>query len=284
MKLLATGLIRASTHLFSSVVLLSALLGAATAIADDTDKQSQVVALNQNPILTEGLLKALASKGPDYKPRTEHLMTDGSPTYINRLILEASPYLIQHAHNPVNWYPWGDEAFNAAKAQNKPVFLSIGYATCHWCHVMERESFESLEIAKLLNDNYIAIKVDREQLPDIDALYMTAVMMITGSGGWPMSSWLDEQGRPFYGGTYFPVERFDQLLTRISELWETDKKVLLEQADQVSAAMHQVNTTTQAANVFGNTEIESALSQALDGFDELNGGFGGAPKFPREST
>ncbi|MEE9335010.1 MAG: DUF255 domain-containing protein [Granulosicoccaceae bacterium] len=274
---------------FISLVCLSgmifgALLTPTISTADDKPKQSKVVALDENPILIDGLLKALANKGTDYKPRTEHLLSDGSPVYTNRLILEASPYLIQHAHNPVNWYPWGEEAFAAAKDQNKPVFLSIGYATCHWCHVMERESFENLDIAKLLNENYIAIKVDREQLPDIDAMYMTAVMMITGSGGWPMSSWLDEQGRPFYGGTYFPAERFDQLLTRISELWRTDKGVLLEQADQVSAAMNQVNSTSIAANAFGDAEIESALSQAITGFDELNGGFGGAPKFPREST
>ncbi len=247
-------------------------------------EETKIVALDENPILTDGLLKALKDMGPNYKPRTEHLLKDGSPIFTNRLILEASPYLIQHAHNPVNWYPWGDEAFQAAKDQNKPVFLSIGYATCHWCHVMERESFEDLDIAKLLNDNYIAIKVDREQLPDIDAMYMTAVMMITGSGGWPMSSWLDEQGRPFYGGTYFPVERFDQLLTRINDLWRTDKGVLMEQADQISAAMNKVNSTTVAANAFGDTEIKAALSQAIAGFDENNGGFGDAPKFPREST
>ena len=171
-----------------SGLILGALIAPAISTADDDPKQAKIVALDENPILTEGLLKALEGKGSDYKPRTEHLLSDGSPIYTNRLILEASPYLIQHAHNPVNWYPWGDKAFKAAKEQNKPVFLSIGYATCHWCHVMERESFENEDIAKLLNDNYIAIKVDREQLPDIDAMYMTAVMMITGSGGWPMSS------------------------------------------------------------------------------------------------
>jgi len=265
-------------------MILGALLAPAISMAADEPNQAKIVALNESPVLTDGLLKALENKGPNYKPRTEHLLSDGSPIYTNRLILEASPYLIQHAHNPVNWYPWGDEAFKAAKDQNKPVFLSIGYATCHWCHVMERESFENFDIAKLLNDNYIAIKVDREQLPDIDAMYMTAVMMITGSGGWPMSSWLDEQGRPFYGGTYFPVEHFDQLLTRINELWQTDKGVLMEQADQISAAMNQVNSTSIAASAFGDAEIKAALAQAITGFDENNGGFGGAPKFPREST
>ncbi len=265
-------------------LLLSALTSPAIRASDEQPKQVQIVALDENPSLSDGLLKALESKGPDYKPRTEHLLSDGSPIYTNRLILEASPYLIQHAHNPVNWYPWGDEAFKAAKDQNKPVFLSIGYATCHWCHVMERESFENEDIAKLINDNYIAIKVDREQLPDIDAMYMTAVMMITGSGGWPMSSWLDEQGRPFYGGTYFPAEHFNQLLTRINDLWKTDKGALMEQADQISAAMNQVNSTSIAAKDFGDAEIQAALSEAVTSFDENNGGFGGSPKFPREST
>jgi len=249
-----------------------------------THEQQMIVALDQNPILKDGLLKALASKGPDYIPRTEHLLNDGSPVYTNRLILEASPYLIQHAHNPVNWYPWGDEAFTAAKQQNKPIFLSIGYATCHWCHVMERESFESVDIAKILNDNYIAIKVDREQLPDVDAMYMTAVMMITGSGGWPMSSWLDEQGRPFHGGTYFPAEHFGQLLNRINELWRSDRSALLDNADKISAALLTVNTNTKAAQAFGENEIRSARAQAIEGFDKQNGGFGGSPKFPREST
>ena len=245
---------------------------------------SAIVALNQDPDLTKELLKTLAGFSPDYVPRTEHINPDGSPVYTNRLVRESSPYLIQHAHNPVNWYPWGEEAFKAAKDQNKPVFLSIGYATCHWCHVMERESFEDIAIADILNEQFIAIKVDREQLPDVDALYMTAVMMIAGNGGWPMSSWLDAEGRPFYGGTYFPPEHFSQLLTRISDLWAKDKPVLMQQADQVSAAMNNVNKNQKAAQAFGLAEIKVALAQALGGFDEINGGFGGAPKFPREST
>jgi len=270
--------------LTTPLLLLSIVLLSPHVMASESGEQKMIVALNQDPILRDGLLKALANMGPEYKPRTEHLLKDGSPVYTNRLILEASPYLIQHAHNPVNWYPWGNEAFEIAKRQDKPIFLSIGYATCHWCHVMERESFESVEIAKILNDNYIAIKVDREQLPDVDAMYMTAVMMITGSGGWPMSSWLDEQGRPFHGGTYFPPEHFSQLLNRASNLWKADKAILLDNATKIDAALTTVNTTSKAAKDFGDAEIVLARSQAIDGFDELNGGFGGSPKFPREST
>ena len=124
----------------------------------------------------------------------------------NHLINEKSPYLQQHAHNPVNWYPWGNEAFNKAKREDKPIFLSIGYSTCHWCHVMERESFEDIEIAKMLNEYYVCIKVDREERPDIDQIYMTACQMLTGAGGWPLSVFLDHEKKPFYAGTYFPKD------------------------------------------------------------------------------
>ena len=137
------------------------------------------------PDLRSRLLQALADKGSGYEPRTEHLEPNGSPRYTNRLILEQSPYLIQHAHIPVNWYPWSDEAFERARLENKPVFLSIGYSTCHWCHVMERESFDNEEIAELLNEKFICIKVDREQRPDLDEIYMTAVQLLTRHGGWP---------------------------------------------------------------------------------------------------
>ena len=131
------------------------------------------------------LWRAFNQKPSSYKPRTVHFSAEGQPKYVNRLILGTSPYLLQHAHNPVNWYPWGDEAFERAKAEDKPVLLSIGYSTCHWCHVMERESFEDEEIAQFINANYIAIKVDREERPDVDDVYMKAVQMFTGRGGWP---------------------------------------------------------------------------------------------------
>ncbi|MCP3898483.1 MAG: thioredoxin domain-containing protein, partial [Desulfobacteraceae bacterium] len=145
--------------------------------------------------------KIKEEKGDKYKPRTKHLAKDGWAKYTNRLFLETSPYLLQHAHNPVNWYPWGDEAFEAAKKMGLPILLSIGYSTCHWCHVMEEESFEDVEIATYINQNYIAIKVDREERPDIDAIYMSAVQAITGRGGWPMTVWLTPDRKPFYGGT-----------------------------------------------------------------------------------
>src|SRR6185369_12804923 len=157
--------------------------------------------------LAARLRAALQAKGPGYVPRTHHLVGDPArhvPKYTNRLILEASPYLLQHAHNPVDWHAWGDEAFEEARRRGKPVFLSIGYSTCHWCHVMEGESFEDEEIARYMNEHYVCIKVDREERPDVDAIYMTAVQALTGSGGWPMSVWLTPAREPFFGGTYFP--------------------------------------------------------------------------------
>src|SRR5947209_12179784 len=136
--------------------------------------------------------------------RTRHVHDDGTPKFTNKLAQETSPYLLQHAHNPVAWRPWGADAFNEARALNRPIFLSVGYATCHWCHVMEHESFEDLEIAQLLNDKFVPIKVDREERPDVDAFYMHAVQMLTQQGGWPMSVFLTPEGKPFFGGTYFP--------------------------------------------------------------------------------
>src|SRR5215467_4114501 len=154
------------------------------------------------PDLTQRLAESVARRpGP---ARTRHLCDDGGPRFVNRLSLESSPYLLQHAHNPVDWRPWGDEAFAEAQARDVPVLLSVGYSTCHWCHVMEEESFEDLEIADYLNRYYVAIKVDREQRPDIDAVYMEAVQRMRGGGGWPMTVWLTADRQPFYGGTYFP--------------------------------------------------------------------------------
>ncbi len=155
----------------------------------------------------EDLVRRLAAAseplGPDHLARTRHLK-EGRPLFTNRLALEKSPYLLQHAHNPVSWYPWGDEAFEVARRTGRPVFLSVGYSTCHWCHVMERESFEDLEIARVLNSRFVPVKVDREERPDVDAVYMTAVQLLTGGGGWPMSVWLTPDREPFFGGTYFP--------------------------------------------------------------------------------
>ncbi|MCH7679397.1 thioredoxin domain-containing protein, partial [candidate division KSB1 bacterium] len=162
------------------------------------------------------------------------LPRDGGPEF-NRLVFEKSPYLLQHAANPVNWYPWGEEAFETARKEDKPIFLSIGYSTCHWCHVMERESFEVEEVAVLMNADFVAIKVDREERPDLDEIYMTAVQMMTGGGGgWPMSTFLTPEGKPFFGGTYFPRQQFSELLRRVHEVWSDPDlhQSVLEEADR----------------------------------------------------
>jgi uncharacterized protein YyaL (SSP411 family) len=139
--------------------------------------------------------------------------------HTNRLIHESSPYLRQHAHNPVDWYPWGDEAFKKAERENKPLFLSIGYSTCHWCHVMEHESFANEDIATYLNEHFVSIKLDREERPDLDNIYMTGVQIVSGQGGWPMSNFLTAKGQPFFAGTYFPPDNFKQLLIQLSDAW-----------------------------------------------------------------
>ena len=243
-------------------------------------------------VVKQQLDRALQAKGDAYTPRTHHLFEDGRPHYTNRLILEPSPYLLQHAHNPVNWYPWGEEAFTRAKKENKPVFLSIGYSTCHWCHVMERESFEDMAIAEYLNRHYIAIKVDREQRPDVDGVYMTAVQMLTGRGGWPMTVWLTPDRRPFYGGTYFPPRdgmrgQRTGLLTLLSRL----QAVYHQEPDQVATVAKNLTQSIRAAVVpEASTEhpTQTALTQAAEQFtarfDTQYGGFGKAPKFPRSVT
>ena len=151
--------------------------------------------------LKASITRALAAKGPDYKPRTEHLRPDGSAIYTNRLIFATSPYLGQHAHNPVDWNSWGEEAFTRARTLDRPIFLSVGYSTCHWCHVMERESFEDEEIARFMNEHFVSIKVDREERPDVDSIYMTAVHALAGSGGWPMTVVMTPDRQPFFAGT-----------------------------------------------------------------------------------
>ena len=181
------------------------------------------------------LHRGLEAQGADYRPRTHHLREDGAPKYINRLILETSPYLLQHAHNPVNWWPWGEAAFAEARRLGRPVLLSVGYSTCHWCHVMERESFEDEEIAEYINSHYVAIKVDREERPDVDSVYMTAVQIMTGRGGWPMTVIMTPDAKPFFGGTYFPARDGDRnmpvgflsILRRLHELYtqESDRVV-----------------------------------------------------------
>ncbi|MHC4271246.1 MAG: thioredoxin domain-containing protein [Planctomycetota bacterium] len=206
--------------------------------------------------------------------------------YTNNLINESSPYLLQHAHNPVDWYPWSDEAFKLAKEQDKPVFLSVGYSTCHWCHVMEHESFENVEIAKIMNENFINIKVDREQRPDVDKIYMDAVHMMTGSGGWPMSVFLTPDGKPFYGGTYFPPEDmygrpgFKRILLSIADAWKNKREDILDSAGRISKSLQDINTTPQSTEL-NEDVLKNAYYYFSNTFDPYYGGFGRAPKFPQ---
>lgn len=203
----------------------------------------------------------------------------------NRLIHEKSPYLLQHAYNPVNWYPWGEEAFEKARREDKPIFLSIGYSTCHWCHVMERESFENEETARLMNEAFVSIKVDREERPDIDHIYMTVAQLMTGRGGWPLNVIMTPDKRPFFAGTYFPKEsRFgmigmDDLCRRIRELWATQRDKVLQSATKILAAVRQI-PDEQPGEALDHGVLETAYRQLAQRFDKSNGGFGEAPKFP----
>ncbi len=259
-----------------SILLTLILAVSPTVSGEEPPGAAQSVAIQQR------LQAALAAKGPDYQPRTEHLHPDGSPLYTNRLILEDSPYLLQHAHNPVDWYAWGPEAYAKSRKENKPIFLSIGYSTCHWCHVMERESFEDPEVAQFLNEHFVAIKVDRERRPDIDTIYMTAVQLMNGRGGWPMSSFLTPAGQTFYGGTYFPRVQFLDLLHQVEMAWRENRPNLEHQAKRVAAA---VAAATRSAGVAGTVDtdiVQSAAASLQRRHDSRRGGFGAAPKFPNE--
>ncbi|HLX60938.1 MAG TPA: thioredoxin domain-containing protein [Planctomycetota bacterium] len=213
---------------------------------------------------------------------------DKNPKFTNALAKETSPYLLQHAHNPVNWYPWGDEAFAKAKKENKPVFLSVGYSSCHWCHVMEHESFENESVAKILNDNFIAIKVDREERPDIDEIYMACVQLVSGRGGWPMSVFLTPEGKPFYGGTYFPPEDFGQrigfksLLNRVHEAWLNQHDDIVKDSERMSDAVREqlANRKIDAQTTLDKDFFAATLEDLHESFDPQRGGFSRAPKFP----
>ncbi len=242
--------------------------------------------------LDKGLLKQFEQtrkeKGSDYRPRTRHLRPDGSAKYTNRLFLQISPYLIQHAHNPVNWYPWGDEAFETAKKLKRPVLLSVGYSTCHWCHVMEEESFEDEDVARVMNENYIAIKVDREERPDIDAIYMSAVQAMTGSGGWPMTVWLAPDRKPFFGGTYFPARDGDRgagtgfvtLLKKLKEAFDKEPSRVAEAGQKLSQAIER-NLSPQSGGQLPETGVlTNAIKQYKARFDSTEGSLSSRMKFP----
>src|SRR6184192_1356512 len=226
------------------------------------------------------------------------IMSDiqGQHKHTNRLINETSPYLLQHAHNPVDWYPWGEEALQKAKSEDKPILLSVGYSACHWCHVMERESFENEEIAAMMNRFFVSIKVDREERPDIDAIYMQAVQAMTQQGGWPMTVFLTPDGRPFYGGTYFPprdrqygqqtMPGFPRVLLSMAEAYQEKRQDVEEQATQLAEYLQQRSGTPfrrrgeEAAGTMPLELLGSASRELAAEFDAVNGGFGTAPKFP----
>ena len=229
----------------------------------------------------EELEQAYLNKGENYTPRTQHIDDKGRAKFVNHLILESSPYLLQHAHNPVNWYGFSDEAFDKAKLENKPIFISIGYATCHWCHVMEEESFDDIEVAEFLNKHFISIKVDREIRPDVDATYMNVSQLINGSGGWPLNAVILPDGKAFFAGTYFPKPQLLDILSQIQTLWKNNKDKVINQANEINNVLNKAKATTR-----GNIDqsvIPKAIQALLNNFDEMEGGFGEAPKFPHES-
>jgi len=207
----------------------------------------------------------------------------------NRLANETSPYLLQHAHNPFEWYPWSDEAFARARSEDKPIFLSIGYSACHWCHVMERESFEDESTAALLNREFVSIKVDREERPDVDTIYMSAVQMMTGHGGWPMSMFLTPEGRPFYAGTYFPpndrygMPGFKRVLTQVADAYRRRRAEVQQASEDVQQAISQ-SMQLRGGKVVDRVSLDAAAQRIAAAYDRTHGGFGSAPKFPPSMT
>ena len=243
-----------------------------------------------NRILVVVAVAGLMVMADDTTKKEKAISTEAvSHKYTNRLINETSPYLQQHAHNPVDWYPWGPEAFEKAKREDKPIFLSSGYSTCHWCHVMERESFENEQIAKIMNENFVSIKVDREQRPDIDQIYMDAVQLMTGSGGWPLSVFLAPDRKPFYGGTYFPPKDsygrpgFERLLLSIADAWKNRNQELVDSAGKLSELLKSPPGPVEKRKLSPQI-LTDAFKYFQDSFDAVNGGFGLAPKFPQPTN
>ena len=241
------------------------------------------------PDLTQRLeeaAKVRAARGEP--PRTRHLREGGEAVYANRLLLETSPYLLQHAHNPVDWRPWGTEAFDAAREANKPLFLSVGYSTCHWCHVMEEESFEDPEVAKTLNERFVCIKVDREERPDVDSVYMQAVQLLTQHGGWPMSVFMTPDGKPFFGGTYFPPRDgmrgarvgFTTVVKELARVYAEENDRALKSADEIARSVKASLAADLPTGEPGPEVLEKALQGFAASFDARFGGLRRAPKFP----
>ena len=226
-------------------------------------------------------------KGPAEGESSEPALTGKKKKHTNRLVDETSPYLLMHAHNPVDWYPWGEEAFEKAKKENKVVFLSIGYSSCHWCHVMEHESFENDEVADLMNDAFVCIKVDREERPDIDNVYMEVTQMMNQRGGWPMTVIMTPDKKPFFSGTYFPKNSrgrkigMMQLIPLIKDAWENNRDSLKTDASNLTSRLkrRQINRTSDAD--ISLDIMEKAFRSFQSRYDEKLGGFGSAPKFPK---
>ena len=232
------------------------------------------------------LLSATLGVADDKTEKPKH--EKSSKKRANRLLKEKSPYLQQHAYNPVDWYPWGKEAFEKAAKENKPVFLSIGYSTCHWCHVMERESFEDEKIAKFLNEHFVCVKVDREERPDVDGVYMDFVQAMNQRGGWPLSAFLTPKGKPFFGGTYFPPDTFLQLVGRVHEVWGAQRGKLEKQADNIATHLQGVAGRFLREGKLAANVCDGVFDYLDQAFDVEQGGFSGpprwAPKFPRTSN
>ncbi len=226
---------------------------------------------------------------PDSPQETTQNKESKIPTGANRLIHEESPYLQQHAHNPVDWYPWSDEAFEKAKREDKPLLVSIGYSTCYWCHVMEKESFENADVAKVINETVVAIKVDREERPDVDSVYMEAVQAMTGSGGWPLNVFITPDGKPFYGGTYFPPEDrygrpgFVSVLKHIDQTWKENRENISAAGEKLTAYLDE-RAQSSVGKALNAEDLQQAARTIAEGYDEEHGGFGRAPKFPRSHT
>ncbi len=232
--------------------------------------------------LTAALRDALAAAAPDYTPRTRYLLPDGQPKFLNRLMLQPSPYLQQHAHNPVDWRPWSDEALAEAKARDVPLFISVGYATCHWCHVMEEGSFDDEEVAAVLNRDFVAVKIDREERPDLDQIFMLTTQIQTQHGGWPNSIWATAEGRPFHSGTYFPKPQFLQTLAAVTEAWRSKRVDLITLSERLAGMITEHLTAQQAAAPIDAAVHAGAMGWLKQAHNQAEGGFSNGTQFPQE--
>ena len=277
----ATASVKASRCRYAAFGIAVALTCFISAAAESASERSALPGLDPFPEqLNTQLMSNYQAKGSDYKPRTHHLHPNGTPKFINRLIFEASPYLLQHAHNPVNWYAWGPEALEIARAEGKIILLSIGYSTCYWCHVMEEESYESERVAEVLNRDFIAIKVDREERPDLDKIHMDAVVAMRGHGGWPLNVFLTPGLEPFWGGSYFQKEQFLDILGQIRAVWGKEPEKIKQTGNQLSQYLKSQNQLVKGSVVLDENVLKAAYDSLASTFEAEFGGFGWAPKFP----